>query len=128
MDVVMTEQVMQNILENACKYTSEGEPIDISCRADPQKGFIFAVHDHGNGLPKDKIGQVFDKYARLHKKDSQVAGTGLGLSISKAVMDAQNGWIVAENHPKGGAIFTFCLPKWRSIESALAEEKRACLS
>ena len=123
LDVVMTEQVLQNLLDNACKYTPEGSSIEILCVADHDKGFVCSVRDHGEGLPPEKIAQAFDKYARLHKQDSQVAGTGLGLAISKSVIEAQKGWIVAGNHPDGGAIFTFLLPQWRCLPMTLAEER-----
>lgn len=117
MDVMMTEQVLQNLLDNACKYTPAGTRIELRFSADKEKGFICEVRDHGQGLPADKIERAFDKYARLHKKDSQVAGTGLGLAISKTVIDAQGGWIRAANHEGGGAVFTFCLPEWRAAEA-----------
>lgn len=113
MDVIMTSQVLQNLLDNACKYTPPGSKIEISCRLDEEKGVLCSVRDHGNGLPPEKINRVFDKYERLYKKDLQVAGTGLGLAIGKAVIEAQGGWINAANHPQGGAVFTFCLPQWR---------------
>lgn len=112
MDIMMTEQVLQNLLDNACKYTPAGTKIEIACRADDE-GFFMEIRDHGPGLPNDKLNAAFDKYARLHKEDSQIAGTGLGLAICKAVMDGQGGWITAGNHPQGGAVFTLCLPKWR---------------
>jgi len=126
-DAVMTQQVLQNILDNACKYTPEDSAIEITCTASDEKGFACSVRDHGGGLPPDKIGVVFDKYARLHKQDSQVAGTGLGLSIAKMVMEAQHGSITADNYPDGGAIFTFRLPQWRVQALALPEEKYAAL-
>jgi len=66
---------------------------------------------------------IFDKYTRLHKKDAQTLGTGLGLTIAKAVMEAQDGWIKAANHPDGGAVFTFCLPQWRSTPAVLSKEE-----
>lgn len=117
MDVMMTEQVLQNILDNACKYTPPGTRIEIGCTADAQ-GLRCQVRDHGAGLPPEKLSRVFDKYARLQKKDTQVAGTGLGLAISKAVMEAQGGWITAGNHPGGGAVFTLCLREWRAMAQA----------
>lgn len=123
MDVVMTEQVLQNILDNACKYTPEGTPIEVEADATPGKGFTVSVRDHGGGLPENQLTQVFDKYARIEKRDSQVAGTGLGLAISKAVMEAQGGWVKAENHPGGGAVFTFCLPQWRTVAQLITEER-----
>jgi two-component system, OmpR family, sensor histidine kinase KdpD len=125
MDIAMTEQVVQNIIDNACKYTPEGTAIEIACILDPEHGLVCSVRDHGEGLPAEKISHTFDKYARLHKQDSQVAGTGLGLAISKAVMEAQKGWITVENHPEGGALFTFCLPQARCKDTT-QEEKTAC--
>ncbi len=115
-DIMMTEQVVQNLIDNACKYTPAGTPIEISARTEAQ-GFLLEVRDHGAGLPPDKLAQVFDKYARLHKEDSQVAGTGLGLAICRAIMAAQGGWVTAANHPNGGAVFTLCLPRWREMEN-----------
>ncbi len=127
MDVVMTEQVLQNILDNACKYTPEGTQIEVQCQSTDQ-GYCFSVRDHGTGLPQNQLVQVFDKYARIEKRDSQVAGTGLGLAISKAVMESQGGWVKAENHPDGGALFTFCLPQWRIMANLITEERSVCNS
>ncbi|NBO17758.1 MAG: DUF4118 domain-containing protein [Proteobacteria bacterium] len=91
MDVMMVEQVLQNLLDNACKYTPDGSRIEIRCYTEEGVGFICQIHDTGPGIPDDKLERIFDKYARLQKEDSQVAGTGLGLAIAKAVMDAQQG-------------------------------------
>lgn len=125
MDVMMTGQVLQNLLDNACKYTPDGTQIEIRCSLDEKQGFLCRVRDHGAGIAQEKIGHVFDKYARLQKEDSQVAGTGLGLAICKAVMEMQRGWITVANHPQGGTEFTFCLPQWRKIQSASAVEEVA---
>jgi len=116
MDAMMVGQVLQNLLDNACKYTPAGTRIEISCSVDKTQGFLCQVRDYGNGLSPEKMGHIFDKYTRLHKKDLQVAGTGLGLAIAKAVMEAQGGWVRVANHPEGGAVFTLCLPKWRKVK------------
>lgn len=114
-DPTSIEQVMQNLLDNAAKYTPSGTRIDL--RAYPQgKQYVIELRDHGEGIPADKLGTVFDKYARLKKTDSQVAGTGLGLSICKSVLQAQGGTIEAANHSEGGAVFTLTFPRWRSAE------------
>ncbi|MFW0778183.1 MAG: ATP-binding protein [Rickettsiales bacterium] len=112
MDALMTGQVIQNLLDNAAKYTKEGTKICVSWEA-KDNAFKLHVRDYGNGIPEDKLGTVFDKYARINKQDHQVAGTGLGLAIAKAVMETQDGSISASNHPEGGAIFTITLPKTR---------------
>ena len=116
MDIMMLEQVLQNVLDNACKYTPQGTLIEINSAIEG-KDFVCSIRDHGTGLPNEKLEHVFDKYARLHKQDSQIAGTGLGLAICKAMMEAQGGSIVAANHPDGGAIFTLHMPKWREADT-----------
>jgi len=125
MDTMMVSQVLQNLLDNACKYTDDGTPIEIGCKADEQNGFLCSIRDHGPGIPEEKIGHVFDKYARLKKEDSQIAGTGLGLAICKAAMEMQGGGISVRNHPQGGAEFTFYLPQWRKIDSTTVKEEVA---
>lgn len=121
MDIMMTEQVLQNVLDNALKYTPPGTHIEISSWVDESQGVLCEIRDNGKGIPAEKLERVFDKYARLQKTDSQVAGTGLGLAISKAVMKAQGGWITAANHAQGGAVFTFCLPQWRKVTNEQAQ-------
>lgn len=123
MDVIMTGQVVQNLLDNACKYTPHGSPIDISWNNENGNGITCSIRDHGEGVPEAQFTHIFDKFARLHKKDSQTAGTGLGLAIAKTVMESQGGWIKVNNHPEGGAIFTFYLPRWRMAERIEPEEK-----
>lgn len=112
MDQMMTEQVLQNVIDNAVKYSPENTEIIVSCTV-ADSGFTYCVRDHGPGIPEDKLDAVFDKYERLKQSDSQVAGTGLGLAISKAVMEKQNGTITVLNHPDSGAEFTLWFPTFR---------------
>lgn len=112
MDPLMTGQVLQNVLDNAAKYTPPGTKIKVSWANDAGR-FSLSVRDYGNGIPEDQLEKIFDKYARLNKQDSKIAGTGLGLAIAKAVMLAQGGDIQAANHLEGGAEFTILLPKIR---------------
>lgn len=115
MDPIMTEQVLQNVLDNAAKYSPKNNKIELSL--EPKgKGFTYIIRDFGDGIPEDKLESVFDKFERLHKMDSKVAGTGLGLAISRSVMYAQEGYIKATNHPEKGAVFTIFLPKTRKVQ------------
>lgn len=119
-DSSMTEQVIQNILDNAGKYTPVGTPIEVSWSANDH-GFALQVRDHGAGIPEDQADKIFDKYTRIKRQDSQIAGTGLGLAIARSVIEAQGGTITVGNHPDGGAVFTIALPQWRKAETG---EKR----
>lgn len=123
MDNIMTGQVLQNLLDNACKYTPPGTRIDIIWTTDKQHGAMCSVRDYGKGIPTEKLANVFDKYTRLQKQDTQTPGTGLGLAIAKAILEAQGGWIKAANHTEGGAIFTFCLPEWQNAPIIATKEK-----
>lgn len=117
-DIVMTGQVIQNLLDNAGKYTPEGSHIEISWGKNEPGEFFLSIRDTGAGIPESYLDKVFDKYARIKKQDSQAAGTGLGLAIAKAVMREQGGNITASNHVDGGAIFTISLPRTRSINQS----------
>ncbi|MGE0754037.1 MAG: ATP-binding protein [Alphaproteobacteria bacterium] len=116
MDSMMTGQVIQNLLDNAAKYTPPHTKIELEWKSGVD-GFAMTVRDYGRGIPEDQLDKIFDKYARIKKQDSQVAGTGLGLAIAKAVMQAQGGDIKAANHTAGGAEFTLTLPKTRLVGS-----------
>lgn len=123
MDNIMTGQVLQNLIENACKYTPADTEIDINWEVNSEGGVTCSVRDHGKGIPTENLYSIFDKYTRLHKKDTQTPGTGLGLAIAKAIIEAQGGWIKASNHPDGGAVFTFSLPNWRSTPAIISKEE-----
>jgi two-component system sensor histidine kinase KdpD len=72
------------------------------------------VRDFGPGLPPGDLGRVFDKFYRADSTDAQTAyGYGLGLYVCRRLVEAQSGRIWAENHPAGGAVFSFTLPVWQ---------------
>lgn len=110
-DPVMTEQILQNLLDNASKYTPAGGTIYAEY-AILDDALHFMIRDSGNGIPEDKLTRIFDKYERIRQQDRKVAGTGLGLAIAKAVMEAQGGAISAHNHAQGGAVFSLIFPRY----------------
>ena len=120
-DGMMILQVLQNLLDNAAKYTPPGTEITVSCVVDDM-GCRLEVRDRGPGIPDTHLDKIFDKYARLKRQDKQVAGTGLGLAIAKTIMKSQGGDIVATNHPDGGAVFTLSLPEWRYVMNQIPQD------
>jgi two-component system, OmpR family, sensor histidine kinase KdpD len=107
-DGVLIERVLCNLVENAAKYTPPGSRIEIGATvADGE--LRVQVSDNGPGLPRDKLETVFDKFTRGAKESAQ-PGVGLGLSICRAIVQAHDGRIWAENRPEGGARFSFALP------------------
>ncbi len=106
-DKVMLEQIIYNLLNNACLYTKEDSVINVSAinHADILQ---IIVEDNGEGFPEGEIQNVFDKFYRL--KDSKAGGTGLGLSIVKGFAEALKGSVSLKNVSTGGARFTIEIP------------------
>lgn len=98
--------VIQNLLENAVKYSPEGETVEFSAKRSNGK-LQLRVADHGIGIPNDQKNAVFEKFYRIGNEDvRKTTGTGLGLYIVKQVVSAHGGAItVSDNRPKG-TIFT----------------------
>ena len=107
-DCVLLEQVLVNLLDNACKYSTKGSEIVITASQDETMVSV-SVADRGEGIPPEYLTQVFDKFYRVQQPKS-VIGTGLGLSICKGIIEAHDGNIYAENRPSGGTIMTFTIP------------------
>lgn len=107
-DCVLLEQVLVNILDNACKYSAPGSEISITVSQD-EAVIQVSVADRGIGIPTAYLTQIFDKFYRVEQPKS-VGGTGLGLSICKGILEAHGGSIQAENRPGGGTVMTFSIP------------------
>jgi two-component system, OmpR family, sensor histidine kinase KdpD len=108
LDSVLMERVLCNLLENAAKYTPAGSRIEIAARHEGDRVTI-TVADNGPGLPPGREESLFEKFTR-GQGESTVAGVGLGLAIVRAIAEAHNGTVKAENRPEGGARFVITLP------------------
>ncbi len=110
LDVMLFEQVLVNLLDNAAKYASAGSMITV--RARRSFGSIaIEVLDEGPGIPEDRLERVFEKFHRVKHGDRQRAGTGLGLAICRGFVHALGGKIAAANRAdRSGAIFTITFP------------------
>jgi two-component system, OmpR family, sensor histidine kinase KdpD len=107
LDFVLMEQVIVNLLDNACNYTTDGTAITIAARLRENEVEV-TVSDAGAGIPVDLIDRIFDKFYRLPGTAS--GGTGLGLSISRGLVEAHGGHLSAANLPEGGAKLIIRLP------------------
>ena len=108
LDAVLIEQVLINLLDNACKYTPAGSPIDIIAELSTHI-LKVTVADRGSGIPAGSEEKLFDKFYQVHREGSQ-SGVGLGLAICKAIVIAHGGVIGVGNRHGGGAQFFFMLP------------------
>ena len=119
LDAELIQRVLCNLLENVSKYTPLGTEVRITAD-ETEKEVEVIVEDNGPGLPEGKEEEIFKKFER-GQKESNTPGVGLGLAICRAIVEAHEGKIKAENIPTGGARFIFTLPKGipPSIEEAL---------
>jgi PAS domain S-box-containing protein len=100
------EQVLTNLVENACKYGSLGGlRIEGSVHDD---AISVAVHDQGEGIPLSELPKVFNKF--FHRADGRPTGSGLGLWICRRLVEWHGGQLVAESNSTAGATFRFTLP------------------
>jgi two-component system sensor histidine kinase KdpD len=107
LDFVLIEQVLVNLLDNACAYTPPGTHIFI--KAFQRNDFCeIRVSNDGPPIPPDDLERIFDKFYRL--QGSMTGGTGLGLPISRGLIEAHGGSLSAENRAGGGVRFTIRLP------------------
>ena len=113
-DTLLMERVFCNLLENAAKYTPVGSHIKLSARH-IDDWVEIVVEDNGPGLPAGKEDALFAKFAR-GKNESTIAGVGLGLSIVKAIIEAHEGSVRAENRAEGGTRFVIRLPAGQAPE------------
>lgn len=110
-DPTMLEQVLQNLIGNALKYSAkQARPqVDVAVQRDGERT-VFVVSDNGAGFDMRYADRLFGLFQRLHA-DSQFPGTGVGLAIVKRLIERHGGEIWAEAEPDRGARFCFTLGK-----------------
>ena len=110
MDVDKISLAIQNLVDNASKYTPQGGKIIISLKHEDQK-LIFSISDTGVGIPAEQHGRIFSKFFRADNViRMQTDGSGLGLFISKAIIENHKGSIWFESTEGKGTTFYFSLP------------------
>lgn len=108
-DVAKLKIVLQNLVENAVKYTSEGK-IEFFLDVTEDNKIMVSVHDTGKGIPADNINQLFTKFYRVKKALEMEYGMGLGLYMSKKIIEAHGGNIWVESVEGQGSTFKFTIP------------------
>ena len=110
-DARRLDQVLNNLVSNAVKFTAEGGSIQLHARQDQRNGVIVRVQDTGVGISPGEIANLFQKYQQSTSgKTSEHKGTGLGLVISKMIVEAHGGKIWVESEEGKGTTFVFTLP------------------
>ena len=103
-------QVIDNILNNAIKYSPDGGKITVSMKTTDDQ-MILSISDQGLGIPKQDLPKIFDRFYRVDRARSRAqGGTGLGLAIAKEIIKQHDGFIWAKSEYGKGSTFTIVLP------------------
>ena len=109
-DISKVRQVFTNLIDNAIKYSKQGDRIEVSCVKDEAE-VIFFVRDTGIGIPQKQQKRLFEKFFRADNAVlSETDGTGLGLYIAKAIVEAHNGKVWFDSAENKGTTFYIKLP------------------
>ena len=103
----MLRDLVDNLVDNALRYTPAGGTVTVQCRATPE-GTLFAVEDSGPGIPPEKRARAFERFVRL---DEHSSGSGLGLAIVRDIAAAHDATVALDSGPNGrGAAFSVHFP------------------
>lgn len=124
-DRARVEQILQNLLSNALKYSDEGSTVSIDVSEDPHQSdtLRIAIRDQGQGLSRSDLSDLFGKYTRLSSVPSaNESSSGNGLYIARSFARAMGGDIFARSAGKGkGSTFSLTLPLDNAMKPAIAE-------
>lgn len=117
-------EVLQNIIDNAIKYTMQGS---VSVRLTGDDSVVqIQVQDTGTGIPADDIPHLFQKFYRVDNSTTRtIGGTGLGLFISKKIIELYNGRIWVESQLGHGSTFYINLPRLTSTQALEMQKKQS---
>lgn len=107
---VLLEQVMANLISNACKYNKNPQPVISIAARESGSFYEFSVSDNGEGIPLDCREKIFQIFQTLQARD-HYESTGIGLSIVKKIVEEKGGKIEVDSNPGEGCTFRFTWPR-----------------
>ena len=116
-DRLYIEQLVQNLLANAIKFTPDNTSVVIQLEASvvatdqgEKEAVLLSISDKGIGIPEDELETVFDKFIQSSKTNEGAGGTGLGLALCRQIVNLHHGEIWAQNNPDCGVTLYVKLP------------------
>lgn len=111
LDVSKAEKIVNNLISNALKYSSNGDKITFSVSKDASNKLLISVSDTGKGIPKADLSKVFNRFYQSEQNGQQLqGGTGIGLALAKEYAQLLNGDLTVESEVDKGTTFSLKLP------------------
>ena len=111
LDPLKFTQVVENLLDNALKYTPKGSRIQLVARLHTADEVVVSLRDNGPGIPAEDLPHLFERFYRVDKgRSRETGGTGLGLSIVKHIVQLHGGRVWVESQLGAGTTFFVCVP------------------
>lgn len=124
-DYLRLQQVVINLLSNACKYNIDGGLIKVVSEKRGAGCYCIDVIDTGIGIDEKKLPELYQPFARLHDLRLPIEGSGIGLSLCKNLIESMGGTLQYQNNIHSGSTFTVCMPLATSGQSEPRPEKNA---
>src|SRR5262249_32896262 len=118
-DADRLRRILENLVENAVKYTPSGGRVDVRSRTAPDGGSVLEVEDNGPGIPAEHLSRIFERFYRVDKARSrELGGTGLGLAIVKHLAEGMGASVSVESESGRGTRFRVAVPPGREHPTA----------
>jgi signal transduction histidine kinase len=109
-DRQLLTRVLQNLVDNALKYSPDGSPCELEARSNGEH-IVFSVRDYGIGIPPDELPRIFDRFYQVDSSSTRTfRGAGLGLSLVRDLLDHLGGTIDVQSTPGDGSKFLVTIP------------------
>jgi len=109
-------ELLANLLDNAIKYSKDGDQITVKSVLNNEGLIETSVIDQGVGIDRAVLPHLFEKFYRNHRHRAQIGGTGLGLYLAKTIIEAHGGDIWVNSKPDEGSTFTFTVIPYDKLE------------
>jgi two-component system, OmpR family, phosphate regulon sensor histidine kinase PhoR len=110
-DADRLRRVLENLVDNAVKYTGAGGRVEVSVVPAPDGGALFQVKDNGPGIAREHVPRIFERFYRVDKARSrELGGTGLGLAIVRHLAEGMGAAVTVESEPNQGTSFRVSVP------------------
>jgi signal transduction histidine kinase len=124
-DRQLLSRVLQNLVDNALKYSPDGSPCELQAKVDGADHIVFLVRDYGIGIQPDELPRIFERFYQVDSSSTRTfRGTGLGLSLVQDLLQHLGGTIEVRSEPSKGSTFTVRMPV-RHERAQMPEPARA---